>query len=62
MDKYSFKEFIKSLSWLALLFMGFISGALTSAVSLDTSKHTEKHGCEYVEKSKCKQVWIKVGG
>ena len=62
MDKYSFKEFIKSLSWLALLFMGFISGALTSAVSLSTLTHTEKHGCEYVEKAEFEQVWIKIRG
>ena len=62
MDKYSFKEFIKSLSWPSLLIMGFISGALTSAASLDLSTHTEKQFCEYVEKAECEQVWVKVRG
>jgi len=58
MNKYSFREFLKSLSWLTLLIMGFISGAFTSAASLALSMHTEKHGCEYVEKAECKQVWV----
>jgi hypothetical protein len=57
MDKYSFREFLKSCSPILLLMMGIVTGLLTGlAVSIP---HTDKHGCEYVEKAECKQVWIK---
>ena len=59
MDKYSFTEFLKTLGPFALLIMGFIPGALAGFTAMALSMHTEKHGCEYVEKAECKQVWVK---
>tara|TARA_Y100000296_G_C4979666_1_gene159959 strand:+ start:334 stop:492 length:159 start_codon:yes stop_codon:yes gene_type:complete len=29
------------------------------AITHNKGMHTEKHGCEYVEQTECKQVWIK---
>ena len=62
MDKYSFKEFIKSCSPFTFLFIGLFSGVVTTMAVNQSSIHTEKHGCEYVEKAECEQVWIKVRG
>ena len=59
MDKYSFTEFLKTLGPFALLIMGFTAGALMVAGKYQNAMHTEKHGCEYVEKTECKQVWVK---
>ena len=59
MDKYSFREFLKSLGPFALLIIGFISGSISGITAVVSTMHTEKHGCEYVEKTECKQVWIK---
>ena len=42
---------------------GFIFGAIIGAglqyVNMSDNEHSERHGCEYVEKSECKQVWVK---
>lgn len=59
MNKYSFREFLKSCTPFAFLIMGFIPGALTGVTAILSTMHTEKHGCEYVEKTECKQVWVK---
>lgn len=57
MDKYSFREFIKECSPMLILAMGIVIGIFVGlAVSIP---HTEKYGCEYVEKAECKQVWVK---
>lgn len=36
---------------------GFAVGVSVGA-KLTPETHTEKHGCEYVEKRECKQVWV----
>lgn len=59
MDKYSFTEFLKTCSPFLFLLIGFISGALAVAAKYESGTHAEKHGCEYVEKAECKQVWVK---
>lgn len=45
---------------------GFIGGALIIGLMCDdtiyrveSSIHPQKAGCEYVEKTECKQVWVK---
>lgn len=41
--------------------LGVVVGAGICGVQSAQAIHTEKHGCEYVEKAECKQVWIKKG-
>lgn len=53
MDKYEVLFIFYVISSAALFFAGFSIGE--GKVSL----HTEKHHCEYVEKTECKQVWVK---
>ena len=49
-----FKDFI---SIMVTLIIGIVAG-ITIGISASTP-HTEKHGCEYVEKAECKQVWVR---
>jgi len=37
----------------------FLIVILTVLYYLKPDVHTEKRGCEYVEKAECKQVWVK---
>lgn len=59
MDKYSFAEFLKSCSPFGFMIVGIFSGIVATMAVDEGSMHTEKHGCEYVEKTECKQVWVK---
>lgn len=59
MDKYSFREFLKSCRPFVLILIGIASGALAATGNHKNSIRTEKHGCEYVEKTECKQVWVR---
>ena len=59
MNKYSFTEFLKTLGPFTLLIIGFVSGSISGIAAVVSTMHTEKHGCEYVEKAECKQVWVK---
>ena len=42
-----------------LLVVGVFAGLITAMAANKSSIHTEKHGCEYVEKAECKQVWVR---
>lgn len=44
-----------------LVLLGFLIGGLIfDGVGVgDKVLHTEKNGCEYVEKTECKQVWVR---
>ena len=48
-----------------IVFASFVVGTVYGGRyvhnSMKESVHTEKHGCEYVEKAECKQVWVKKG-
>lgn len=57
MGKYSFKKFIKECSPMLILAIGIITGIIVGIAA--SVPHTEKHGCEYVEKTECKQVWVR---
>ena len=37
----------------------FMVGVGVGIAINELDMHTEKQGCEYVEKAECKQVWIK---
>lgn len=59
MDKYSFKEFIKSCDIFTFMIITFLIGVGTGIAINENDMHTEKQGCEYVEQAECKQVWVK---
>lgn len=46
-----------ALTVIVCLSVGFTVGHVNKAAN----QHTEKHGCEYVEKTECEQVWVKKG-
>lgn len=60
MDKYIFREFLKSCSPFTFILIGLFSGVVANEVVNKSGIHTEKQGCEYVEKAECKKVWVKV--
>jgi len=44
-----------------IVFLGCLCGfaiGVSVGDALTPEIHTEKHGCEYVEKTECKQVWV----
>ena len=51
------KELKDFISIMATLAVGIVAGIIIGISAL--TPHTEKHGCEYVEKSECTQVWIR---
>ena len=57
MNKYSFREFTKECSPMLILAIGIMTGILVGLAA--SVPHTEKSGCEYVEKTECKQVWVR---
>ena len=56
------KEFMEVIAFILVLIWGVVIGSGTATEMHKKRIHTEKQGCEYVEKAECKQVWIKVIG
>lgn len=44
---------------LILFFLTLAACGLFFTLAIDSSIYTKKHECEYVEKTECKQVWVK---
>ena len=44
-----------------LVLLGFfVGGLIFDGIGVgDKVLHEEKHGCKYVEKTECKQVWVR---
>jgi hypothetical protein len=59
MNKYSFAEFLKSCDIFTFMIIAFLIGVGVGIAINESGMHAEKHGCEYVEKTECKQVWVR---
>ena len=42
-----------------IILSGFLMGAIMMAEYILDGQHSEKAGCEYVEKAPCKMVYVK---